>query len=130
MEHGRTDAPKPNTSEEGSLPVFDDRCAACPGCDPSQEENELEASEANEPPPYQGWQMARVSILVFFLPLATAMTGAIIAGDSATGQAIGALIGGVVGFLVSFLVVRRTSRSASSDESESGSSDGTCSTAE
>lgn len=116
MEQNQTNSPKRSSSEGEGLPLVGDNCTSCAVCGESRETTGPETGDEMTPPPYHGWRLARVSILVFFLPLVAAMVGAGIAGGSAVWQVIGGLGGGLLGFLVSYLLIRFTGHSTSSAE--------------
>ena len=68
-------------------------CAGCP---------ESGAEPATHEAPFQGWAMALASILVFLVPLATGVLGALAASSSPSSQ----LLGGVLGLFIGILGVR------------------------
>lgn len=71
----------------------------CPGC--GRAETQCDAPE------HTGWRLAGYSALVFLLPLALAVAGVMLAGESPTWQLVGALAGLAGGATAARAILRR-----------------------
>jgi hypothetical protein len=77
--------------------------AECRGCPATP------GSGAETKAPFEGWTLGWVSAVVFLVPLAMSLLGAIVAGRTAALQLVGATIGLVLGMLVVRLLAPRPS---------------------